>query len=116
MDLATKLSNPRLPGQKKEVRQVEQVVEKDLVYPLIRGRDVKKWYVEGEYGYIIVPHNPNTGKPIPEGELKTKHPKTYEYFYTFRDELKNRSIHKLWGKRKSILFSLRYRRLHFFSV
>lgn len=92
------VTNPLLPGQKKEVRQVEQIVEKEFVYPLIRGRDVKKWYVEGEHGNIIVPHNPNTGKPIIESELKTKYPKTYEYFYTFRNELKNRPIHKLWGK------------------
>ncbi|MEM3591618.1 MAG: class I SAM-dependent DNA methyltransferase [Candidatus Bathyarchaeia archaeon] len=92
------ITNPPLPGQKKEVRQVEQVVEKDLVYPLIRGRDVKKWYVEGGYGNIIIPHYINTGRPIPESELKIKYPKIYEYFYTFRNELKNRSIHKLWGR------------------
>jgi len=92
------ITNPPSPGQKKKVRQVEQIVEKELVYPLIRGRDVKKWYVIGEYGSIIVPHYSNTGKPIEEGKLKTKYPKTYEYFYTFRNQLKNRSIHKLWGK------------------
>ena len=92
------ITNPPLPGQKKEVRQVEQVVEKELVYPLIRGRDVKKWHVEGEYGYIIVPHDSKTGKPIRENELKIKYPKAYEYFYNFKNQLKNRSIHRLWGK------------------
>ncbi|MBS7635123.1 hypothetical protein KEJ34_06515 [Candidatus Bathyarchaeota archaeon] len=66
-----------------------------MVYPLSRGRNVKKWYVESEYGYTIVPHNPIDGKPMPENKLKTKYPKTYEYFYTFRNELQNRSIHKL---------------------
>jgi len=92
------ITNPPLPGQKKEVRQVKQIVEKGLVYPLIRGRDVKKWHVEGEYGYIIVPHDSKTGKPIRENEMKIKYPKAYEYFYNFENQLKNRSIHRLWGK------------------
>ena len=93
------ITNPSLPGQKKKVKQVKQVVEKDLVYPLIRGRDVKRWYVVGEYGWIIAPHDPETGKPIPENIMKIKYPKSYDYFNNFRNELKNRSLHKLWGKR-----------------
>jgi hypothetical protein len=96
------ITNPPLPGQKKEVRQVEQIVEKEMIYPLVRGRDVKKWYVEGDCGYIIVPHDSKTGKPIGENELKIKYPKTYEYFCGFKNQLKNRSIHKLWGKESPV--------------
>ncbi len=92
------IRNPRIPGQKKKVEVVETVVEKDLIYPLIRGRDVKKWFVEGDYGWIIVPHDPKTGEPIPENVMKIKYPKAFEYFFRFKDELEKRSIHKLWGK------------------
>jgi hypothetical protein len=92
------ITNPPLPGQKKTIKQVRQIVEKDLVYPLVRGRDVKKWYVTRDYGWIIVPHNPETGKPIHGDEMKINLPKTYSYLTNFRKELENRSIHKLWGK------------------
>jgi len=92
------ITNPPLPGQKKKVKQVKQVVEKDLVYPLVRGRDVKDWYVMGDYGWIILPHNPKTGDPLPESKTKLNLPKTYQYFLNFKRDLENRSIHKLWGK------------------
>ncbi|MEM2292063.1 MAG: N-6 DNA methylase [Nitrososphaerota archaeon] len=83
------ITNPRLPGQKKEVRQVEQVVEKDLVYPLIRGRDVKKWYCSGELGYILLPVDSN-GITLSHSDLKVKYPKTWEYFSNFFKDLINR--------------------------
>jgi len=92
------ITNPPLPGQKKKVKQVTQIVEKDLIYPLVRGRDVKKWYIKQDLGYILLPHDPKTGKPIKENDLKLNYPKTYEYFLFFKIELENRSIHKLWGK------------------
>ena len=92
------ITNPPLPGQKKKVRQVDALVEADLVYPLIRGREVKKWYVESDLGYILIPHDPKTGKPLPEHVMKIKYPKAYEYFLSFKRKLETRSIHKLWGK------------------
>ena len=30
--------------------------------------------------------------------MKTKYPKTFEYFFKFKKELEKRSIYKLWGK------------------
>ena len=93
-----RITNPLEPGQKKRVKQVEAVVEPDLVYPLVRGRDVKRWYVGYKDRYAIVPHDPKTGKPLPEKDLKVKLPLTYDYLNTYRKELENRRIHKLWGK------------------
>ncbi|QXJ34169.1 Eco57I restriction-modification methylase domain-containing protein [Saccharolobus shibatae] len=92
------ITNPPESGQKKKVRQVEAVIEPDLVYPLIRGRDVKKWYVEYKGRYIIIPHNSKTGNPLSENDVKVKFPLTYNYLSTYKRELESRSIHKLWGK------------------
>ncbi|MEM2742244.1 MAG: N-6 DNA methylase, partial [Nitrososphaeria archaeon] len=91
------ITNPPLPGQKKKIKQTEQVVEEELVYPLVRGKDVKKWYVSG-FGYIVLPHDPGTGKPLSEDVIKVKYPLTYRYLSTFKTDLQERSIHKLWGK------------------
>jgi type II restriction/modification system DNA methylase subunit YeeA len=92
------ITNPPESGQKKKVKQVEAKVEPDLVYPLIRGEDVKKWYVEFKDRFIIVPHKPKTAKPILENEMKVRWPSIYRYLSNFKIELENRSIHKLWGK------------------
>lgn len=94
------VTNPPLPGQKKKVKQVEQVVERDLVYPLVRGRSIRRWLVERMSEWIIIPHDPVSGKPIPEDVLKAEYPRTYEYLASFKEELEDRSIHKLWGRGK----------------
>ena len=86
------ITNPEQSGQKKKVRVVKVEVEKELIYPLVRGRNVKRWYVEYGSEYVIVPHNPQDGKPYPVHVLKTKYPRAFEYFMTFKGELKRRSI------------------------
>ncbi|MCG2874092.1 MAG: N-6 DNA methylase [Acidilobus sp.] len=92
------VTNPPEGGEKKEVKQVEAKVEPDLVYPLIRGEDVERWYVDYKNRYIIIPHNPRTASPIPEADMKVRWPLTYSYLVNYRRELENRSIHKLWGR------------------
>jgi type II restriction/modification system DNA methylase subunit YeeA len=82
--------NPPEPGTKKKVKQIEAIVEPDFVYPLLRGRDVKKWYVDFKERYVILPHYED-GKPIPLGTMKIKYPLTWQYFYQFFDDLINRS-------------------------
>jgi len=91
------ITNPPEPGQKKKVKQVTARVEADLVYPLLRGRDVEKWFAKIEDKYIIVPHSTD-GRPIPLNVIRVKYPQTYEYFHQFQKELEKRSIHRLWGK------------------
>lgn len=99
------ITNPSLPGQKKKIRQLKPlIVEKDLIYPLVRGRDVKKWYVAGEYGNIIVPHDAKTGKLIDEKKLKVNYPKTYAYFKNFESNLKERAIKPFLGNKPKTPF------------
>jgi|ECHhosMinimDraft_1075155.scaffolds.fasta_scaffold00475_3 type II restriction/modification system DNA methylase subunit YeeA len=92
------ITNQPETGQKKEVKQIEAIIESDFVYPLVRGRDIKKWYIEFEDRYIIIPHDSKTAKPFPEIGWKIKLPLTYQYLHGYKNELENRSIHKLWGK------------------
>jgi len=92
------ITNPPERGQKKRVKQIDVVVEPDFVYPLIRGRDVKRWYVDYRGRYVVVPHDPKTGRPLQEHAVKVGYPNMYQYFLFFKKELMDRSIHKLWGK------------------
>jgi methylase of polypeptide subunit release factors len=92
------VKNLKLPGQKKSVKEIEDIVEPDLVYPLSRGRNLKRWFIEEPDIYMITPHSNVTGKPLTEREMKTKYPKTYNFLFSLKKDLENRSIHKLWGK------------------
>jgi len=54
-------------------------IEADLVYPLIRGRDVKKW-VATPSEYMVVPHDPeNLNKPLTEKQLITSFHRTLDW-------------------------------------
>ena len=86
---------------KKKVRQVKTLIEPDLIYPLARARDLKKWYSKPSL-YILVPHDPKTGNPLREAgdkSIKVTYPKTFDYFLKFQAACQTRAIHKLWGKK-----------------
>lgn len=81
---------------KKVIKQVTDVVEEKLVYPLVRGKDIYKWRYETPYK-IIVPYTED-GKIIDKKKLKINFENTYNYFYNvnnqFEEILKNRGIVK----------------------
>jgi len=83
------ITNPPEPSDKKKVKQVEAVVEPDLVYPLLRGRDIKKWYAEFKDRYVVLPVDPQ-GRDIKPSDMRVKYPNTYKYFLNFFNDLISR--------------------------
>lgn len=84
-------------NSRKDIKHIESIaIEKDLLYPLLRGSGIKRWVAESEYD-VIVPYT-NDGKPISVDHLKVNYPKTYNYFYKkehgFIKILVNRGIYK----------------------
>jgi hypothetical protein len=75
---------------KKKVDHVQTVIESDLVYPLLRGRDVKAW-AAAPSAFIIMTQDPRTRVGIPEREMKRKYPKTFAYLRRFETVLRARS-------------------------
>jgi SAM-dependent methyltransferase len=81
-------------GAKVKVEQVSMTVEPDLLYPLLRGRDVQRWHAQPS-AWIIVPQDPNRpSRAYPEASLQVDYPKTYAYLKRFEKELRNRSGYK----------------------
>ena len=68
-----------------KVEKVQAAIEPDLVYPLVRGRDVSRWHAEPST-YIILAQDPEEGKGIAEVEMKKTYPKTFKYFQNFEGE------------------------------
>lgn len=60
----------------------QMLLEEEIVYPFIRGRDVEEWHVDYKPSRaIIIPHTIETKiSPIAENIFKQKYPNTYEYF------------------------------------
>ena len=73
------------------VRQVHRRVEADLVYPLLRGREVEAWKAQPAFS-IIVPHTPAGGwEALPEATMRTEYPLALAYFRRFEEQLLGRS-------------------------
>lgn len=83
---------------KRKVESIQCAIEPDLLYPLLRSGDLKRWNANSSV-WIILPHTQETSwQAISEEEMKTKYSKTYLYFKRFETILRNRSGYKLLRK------------------
>lgn len=79
---------------KNKYKGVKLSVERDLVYPLVRGRDTKRWH-SSPNTFILLPQDisqPN--RAFDQVVLKKKFPKTHQYFEEFQNELLSRTHYK----------------------
>ena len=95
------------------VKHVQAVIEPDLVYPLLRGRDVQRWQATPS-AHIILTQDPQKRKGIPEAEMKLRWPKTYAYLKQFegnpkkpkRGTLRGRSGYRKYFKPTDPFYSM----------
>jgi hypothetical protein len=80
-----------------KIEHVQATIEPDLVYPLLRGRDVQRWKAEPSV-HIILAQDPEARAGIPEDEMKREYPKTYAYFKRFEGQLRQRSGYRRYFK------------------
>jgi len=76
-------------GAKKVVHTCEITVERSLIRPLLRGRDIKMFEAVPSIS-ILFPYETD-GKIISEHDMKRSYGRVYEYFRSFQKELSNRS-------------------------
>ncbi len=74
---------------KREVQQVEERIEADLVFPVARGSDIERWKVTPQI-YVLMTQEPQKREPYPEDYMKKKWPQTYSYLTRFKDILLSR--------------------------
>ena len=68
-----------------KVECVQAVIEPNLVYPLLRGRDVQRWHAKPS-AHIILANRTDKLAGIPEFEMKRRWPKTYAYLKQFEGD------------------------------
>jgi hypothetical protein len=77
-------------GQKRDIPEVPlTALEPDLLYPLLRGRDVKRWQARPS-AWIIMAQDPKKRRGIDEKEMQLNYPKTWSYLKQFEAALGQR--------------------------
>jgi len=77
-------------GVKRKVPEVTEAIEPDLLYPLLRGRDVQRWRAEPS-ACILITHEPGMRlNAIPEEKMQEIYPHTWAYLKRFEDVLRER--------------------------
>lgn len=73
---------------------VTAAVEAQLVRPLVRGRDMKRWHASASLEIILPYDEDNDGKAIIESRMKKDFPKTHSYLSQFKDALIRRAHYR----------------------
>ncbi len=70
------------------------VLEKEIVQPLLKGENIRRYLSPASNIYLIYPHKLENGKTIPykESEIKKQFPLFYEYIKNFEDDLRDKKI------------------------
>ncbi|WP_054683106.1 hypothetical protein [Rhodothermus marinus] len=76
-------------GAKRKVESITTELEPDLLYPLLRGRDVRRWYAQPSL-HILMVQDPKTRRGIDEQVLQQRYPKTWAYLKRFEAVLRER--------------------------
>jgi hypothetical protein len=85
-------------GAKIKVDEVTKPLEPDLLYPLLRGRDVQRWRAEPS-ALILMVQDPVKRRGVDEKDLQTRYPCTYGYLKRFEPVLRQRAAFKRYFTR-----------------
>ncbi len=83
-------------GIKRRIDDVQALIEPDLVFPLLRGRDIVKWHANHSLHLLVVQDRVRQREGIPENILKVKFPKTFAYLANFKEILEIRPDRKYY--------------------
>ena len=76
-------------GAKVKVDEVTEPIEPDLLYPLLRGRDVRRWKAQPS-AWILMVQDPEERRGYDEEWLQENCPRTYGYLKRFEEVLRER--------------------------
>lgn len=88
-----------------KLKKIEMAVENDLIYPLLRGRDVDRWRAEPS-AHIILAQDTETRKGILEKYMQQNYPLTYSYFKLFEKKLRNRAAYRKYFKPTDAFYTM----------
>jgi hypothetical protein len=88
-----------------KLEAVQTTIEPDLVYPLLRGRDVERWRASPS-ARIILAQDPQARSGISKEVMKKDYPKTHAYLKRFEDQLRRRSGYRQYFQSSDPFWSM----------
>lgn len=78
----------------------EYELERELLKPILMGKDIKKWLTREPSNVILFPYNIENDKAqlVIEGELKAKYPRIWQYLLDNKQLLESRERKRMRGK------------------
>lgn len=76
-------------GAKREIEPIQSALEPDLLYPLLRPRDLDRWHASPS-AHILMVQDLARRRGLNEDFLYQRYPKTYKYLKRFEDALLDR--------------------------
>ena len=92
-------------GAKRKVEELQVAMETDLLYPLLRGRDISRWQATPQ-AHILMVQDPATRRGFPESWLSTRYPKTHTYLKHFESVLRIRSAYQRYFRVDDPFYSM----------
>jgi len=92
-------------GAKKKVANTQAAVEADLLYPLLRGRDVTRWGAAPSI-QILMAQDPDTRRGIAIETMEKKFPKAHSYLAKFEKILKTRAAFRRYFRETDPYWSM----------
>ncbi|MCL4466486.1 MAG: SAM-dependent DNA methyltransferase [Chloroflexi bacterium] len=86
-------------GAKVSVPATTEALEEGLLYPLLRGRDVKRWRCASS-ALILLAQDPDKREGIEGARIQAEYPRTAGYLERFTDILRARAAFKRYYTRK----------------
>lgn len=88
-------------GAKREVESVQAAIEPDLLYPLLRGRDVGRWAAKPS-AYIVMVQDPEKRRGYDEDWMGITYHRTYTYLKYFECAVISGVVDQQLGHKLSI--------------
>lgn len=83
-------NNPEFGRDVKNVPLISSKLEDEFLYPLVRGKDVKKWMVDSKLLILNLNDPNNPSSPLPIELLKQNYPFAYSFVSKFQEFLMKR--------------------------
>lgn len=90
---------------KKKVASTQAAVESEILYPLLRGRDIGRWSASPSI-HIVMAQDPETRRGIAVDTMEKEYPKVRSYLGKFEKMLRDRPAFKRYFRESDAFWSM----------
>jgi len=86
-------------GKQKTIKSQDEQIEPDLVYPALRGSDIKRWKATPQI-FMLVTQNPQTRRGYPDEQMEVEWTRTRGYLLQFKKLLLSRPLYRKYHEQQ----------------